>query len=36
MAKQIGGQSGMDFLMNWRLIDYLRNGLPLDQNVLPG
>jgi len=23
----------MDFLMNWRLIDCLRNGLPLDQDV---
>lgn len=33
MAKQIGGHGGMDFLMDWRLIDCLRNGLPLDQNV---
>ena len=23
----------MDFIMRWRLIDCLRNGLPLDQNV---
>ncbi len=23
----------MDFLMDWRLIDCLRNGLPLDQDV---
>ena len=23
----------MDFMMDWRLIDCLRNGLPLDQNV---
>jgi hypothetical protein len=23
----------MDFLMNWRLIDCLRNGLPLDIDV---
>jgi hypothetical protein len=23
----------MDFLMNWRLIDCLRNGLPLEQDV---
>jgi hypothetical protein len=23
----------MDFIMDWRLIDCLRNGLPLDQNV---
>jgi len=33
MAKQIGGHGGMDFLMNWRLIDCLRNGLPLDMDV---
>jgi predicted dehydrogenase len=33
MAKQIGGHGGMDFLMDWRLIDCLRNGLPLDINV---
>ena len=23
----------MDFIMDWRTIDCLRNGLPLDQNV---
>jgi hypothetical protein len=23
----------MDFIMDWRLIDILRNGLPLDQDV---
>lgn len=33
MAKQVGGHGGMDFLMDWRLIDCLRNGLPLDMNV---
>ena len=33
MAKQIGGHGGMDFLMDWRLIDCLRNGLPLDIDV---
>ncbi len=33
MAKKIGGHGGMDFMMDWRLIDCLRNGLPLDQNV---
>ena len=33
MAKQIGGHGGMDFLMDWRLIDCLRNGLPLDMDV---
>lgn len=33
MAKEVGGHGGMDFLMDWRLIDCLRNGLPLDQDV---
>lgn len=33
MAKRIGGHGGMDFIMDWRLIDCLRNGLPLDQDV---
>ncbi len=33
MAKQVGGHGGMDFLMNWRLIDCLRNGLPVDMDV---
>lgn len=33
MAKQIGGHGGMDFIMDWRLIDCLRNGIPLDQDV---
>ena len=33
IAKQVGGHGGMDFIMNWRLIDCLRNGLPLDQDV---
>ncbi|MEN6456935.1 MAG: Gfo/Idh/MocA family oxidoreductase [Prolixibacteraceae bacterium] len=33
MAKEVGGHGGMDFLMVWRLIDCLRNGLPLDQDV---
>lgn len=33
MAKQIGGHGGMDLLMDWRTIDCLRNGLPLDQDV---
>ncbi|NHE56090.1 Gfo/Idh/MocA family protein [Cyclobacterium plantarum] len=32
-AKQIGGHGGMDFLMDWRLIDCLRNGIPLDMDV---
>ena len=33
VAKQVGGHGGMDFLMDWRTIDCLRNGLPLDQDV---
>ena len=33
IAKGVGGHGGMDFIMDWRLIDCLRNGLPLDQNV---
>ena len=33
IAKDIGGHGGMDFIMDWRLIDNLRNGLPLDQDV---
>lgn len=32
-AKKVGGHGGMDFIMDWRLIDCLRNGLALDQNV---
>jgi hypothetical protein len=33
LAKQVGGHGGMDFIMDWRMIDCLRNGLPLDQDV---
>lgn len=33
LAKKVGGHGGMDFMMDWRLIDCLRNGLPLDQDV---
>ncbi len=33
MAKQVGGHGGMDFLMDWRMIDCLRNGIPLDIDV---
>jgi hypothetical protein len=36
LAKKVGGHGGMDFIMDWRLIDCLRNGLPLDQNVYDG
>ena len=33
MAKEVGGHGGMDFMMDWRLIDCLRNGLALEQDV---
>jgi predicted dehydrogenase len=33
MARRVGGHGGMDFIMDWRLIDCLRNGIPLDQDV---
>ena len=32
-AKRVGGHGGMDFIMDYRLIYCLRNGLPLDQDV---
>lgn len=32
-AAKGGGHGGMDFIMNWRIIYCLRNGLPLDQDV---
>ena len=33
LAKKVGGHGGMDFMMDWRLIDCLHNGLPLDEDV---
>jgi len=33
IAKEVGGHGGMDFVMDWRLVDCLRNGLPLDMEV---
>ena len=33
MAKEVGGHGGIDYLLTWRMIDCLRNGLPLDQSV---
>ena len=32
-AKTVGGHGGMDFIMDYRLIYCLRNGLPLDEDV---
>jgi hypothetical protein len=33
LARKVGGHGGMDFIMDYRLIYCLRNGLPLDQDV---
>jgi predicted dehydrogenase len=33
LAQTSGGHGGMDFVMNWRLIQCLREGLPLDMTV---
>ncbi len=33
VAKKVGGHGGMDFVMDYRLIWCLRNGLPLDMDV---
>ena len=33
LAKQVGGHGGMDFIMDYRLIYCLQNGLPLDEDV---
>lgn len=32
-AKQVGGHGGMDFIMDYRLVYCLHNGLPLDMDV---
>ena len=32
-AREVGGHGGMDFIMDYRLIYCLHNGLPLDQDV---
>jgi len=36
LAKTMGGHGGMDFLMLYRIIECLRGGQPLDQNVYEG
>jgi len=33
LAKKVGGHGGMDYIMDYRLIYCLRNGLPLDMDV---
>ena len=32
-AKKVGGHGGMDYIMDYRMIYCLRNGLPLDMDV---
>lgn len=32
-AKKVGGHGGMDYIMDYRLVYCLRNGLPLDEDV---
>lgn len=36
LAKKMGGHGGMDFLMLYRIVECLRTGQPLDQNVYEG
>ena len=36
LSKKMGGHGGMDFLMLFRIIECLRQGEPLDQNVYEG
>ena len=36
LAEQMGGHGGMDFMMLYRILECLREGLPLDQNVYEG
>ncbi len=33
LARKVGGHGGMDFIMDYRLIYCLKNGLPLDMDV---
>ncbi len=36
LAAKMGGHGGMDFLMLYRIVECLRGGMPLDQNVYEG
>ncbi len=36
LSRRMGGHGGMDFLMRFRMIECLRQGEPLDQNVYEG
>jgi hypothetical protein len=33
LAEEVGGHGGMDYIMDYRMIYCLRNGLPLDMDV---
>jgi predicted dehydrogenase len=33
LAKEVGGHGGMDYIMDYRMVYCLRNGLPLDMDV---
>ena len=33
LAKEVGGHGGMDYIMDYRMVYCLRNGLPLDIDV---
>ena len=35
-ARKVGGHGGMDYIMDYRLIYCLQNGLPLDEDVYDG
>ena len=35
-AERAGGHGGMDYMMLWRIVQCLRDGVPLDQNVYDG
>lgn len=36
VAVEAGGHGGMDFIMLWRMVSCLQNGIALDQNVYDG
>ncbi len=36
LSKKMGGHGGMDFMMLYRMVECLREGIPLDQNVYEG
>jgi len=36
LAEKMGGHGGMDFIMRFRIVECLRNGEPLDQNLYEG